>query len=67
MLFSNGQPDRGEGLEGLAEDGAAGPLGDALATVLGSPFAPGVAIVHTDPGVLFTTGEADRGVGLEEQ
>jgi hypothetical protein len=65
VLFSSGQPDRGEGLEGLAEDGAAGPLGDALATILPTPFAPGVAVVHTDPGVLFTAGEADRGAGLE--
>ncbi len=31
-LFTVGAPDRGEGLEGLAEDGAAGPLGEVLAS-----------------------------------
>ena len=35
--------------------------GDALAV----PLAPGVFVVHTDPGPLFTDGEADPGDGLE--
>lgn len=30
-----------------------------------SPLAPGVFIVHTNPAPYFTTGEADRGEGLE--
>lgn len=30
ILFEEGAPDRGEGLEGLAEDGAAGPLAESV-------------------------------------
>lgn len=43
-ILSRGEADRGLGLEGLAEDGAAGPLGEALAETAGvaSPLAPGV-------------------------
>ncbi len=33
-LFTPGTPDRGDGLEGLAEDGTAGPLGTHLAATL---------------------------------
>lgn len=57
-LFMEGEADRGEGLEGLAEDGTAGELGEALAdrTGLTSPIAPGVFAVHTGPGVLFDDG-----------
>jgi hypothetical protein len=29
-LFTSGQPDRGKGLEALAEDGPTGPLGESL-------------------------------------
>ena len=32
---------------------------------LATPFAPGVWVLHSDAGPLFTTGEADRGYGLE--
>lgn len=57
-LFTEGEADRGEGLEGLAEDGTAGELAEALTerTGLTSPIAPGVFAVHTGPGVLFDDG-----------
>ena len=32
---------------------------------LASPFAPGVWVLHSEAGPIFTTGEADRGNGLE--
>ena len=32
---------------------------------LASPFAPGVWVLHSEAGPIFTTGEADRGYGLE--
>ena len=32
---------------------------------LSTPFAPGVWVLHSDPGPLFTEGEADKGYGLE--
>ncbi|MDE0072170.1 MAG: spondin domain-containing protein [Caldilineaceae bacterium] len=34
-------------------------------SALATPFAPGVWVLHSDAGPLFTTGEADRGYGLE--
>ncbi|MDX1660438.1 MAG: spondin domain-containing protein [Gemmatimonadota bacterium] len=66
-LFTEGAADPGEGLEALAEDGVAGPLGMSLAerTGLTSPLAPGVFVVHDEPAPLFTTGQPDRGEGLE--
>ncbi len=66
-LFMPGEPDRGDGLEAIAEDGNPGALGDVLAdnTGLTVPFAPGVWAVHTEPEPLFTPGQPDRGDGLE--
>lgn len=64
-LFATGQPDRGEGLEGLAEDGTPGQLADALSIILPTPLSPGVYVIHTEAGPLFTVGEVDRGAGLE--
>ena len=68
-LFTAGQPDFGYGLESLAEDGDP----TTLAAVMGggdftTPLAPVVWVVHGDTmgaGVFFTSGEADRGQGLE--
>ena len=68
-LFTAGQPDFGYGLESLAEDGDTA----TLAEVMGSgdfttPLAPVVWAVHGETmgaGVFFTSGEADRGHGLE--
>ena len=66
-LFIAGMPDRGEGLEGLAEDGAVSGLNAELEnrTGLTSPIAPGVYAVHSGSSVLFTSGSMDRGEGLE--
>lgn len=66
-LFTAGSADRGEGLEGLAEDGSTADLGAALAARTGvtSVLAPGVFVVHRVPSVLFEAGAADRGTGLE--
>lgn len=66
-LFTSGQPDPGMGLEGLAEDGAAGNLGGALAAETGITqiLAPGVWAVHNGADPLFTDGQPDRGDGLE--
>lgn len=57
-LFINGQADFGMGLEGLAEDGAAGPLADALGAHVGvnTPLAPVAYTVHTELYPLFTPG-----------
>ncbi len=66
-LFTEGEPDRGLGLEALAEDGDPSGLAGALAaeTGIATPLAPGVYAIHRDPGVLFTDGEPDKGQGLE--
>ena len=32
---------------------------------LATPFAPGVWVLHSEPGALFVEGEADKGYGLE--
>lgn len=67
-LFSTGEPDRGEGLEVLAEDGDPGMLADALAgrTGLATPLAPGVYAVHqAGADILFTSDASDFGLGLE--
>jgi hypothetical protein len=66
-LFTAGQPDYGDGLEALAEDGDPSALGAALAAATGLtvPLSPGVWAVHTADAVLFTDGQTDRGDGLE--
>lgn len=67
-LFQSGALDYGQGLEAIAEDGnpaiSATVFGGIEGAVVG-PIAPGVFIVHSDPAPLFTTGEPDRGEGLE--
>jgi hypothetical protein len=57
-LFINGHADFGMGLEGLAEDGAAGPLADALGahTGVNTPLAPVAYTVHTELNPLFMPG-----------
>ncbi len=66
-LFTVGSADRGEGLEGVAEDGSNGALTSALASRTGvvGPIAPGVYAVHDQANVLFTNNTPDRGLGLE--
>lgn len=66
-LFTVGTPDRGEGLEGIAEDGSAAALGATLApqTGVSGILSPGAWAIHTSPSVFFSTGTPDRGEGLE--
>ena len=66
-LFGEGAPDRGEGLEALAEDGSVADLAAALGARTGvtSPLAPGVFAVHSNAVRMFTSGQTDEGLGLE--
>jgi len=66
-FFTVGQPDRGEGLEDIAEDGNPGNHNTALSGQSGLfvPFSPGIYMVHNQADPYFTVGEADRGQGLE--
>ena len=67
-LFTSGEMDRGEGLEGVAEDGGAADLGAVLEVETGysSPYAPGVFAIH-ESGInaLFESGNPDLDEGLE--
>ncbi len=67
-LFTPGAPDRGEGLEALAEDGMAADLAEAVGMRTGtaSPISPGLYVVHTGGNPLFTEGAVEPG-GLEAQ
>ncbi len=67
-LFTVGMPDRGQGLEHIAEDGNPTLLAELIAENSGItyPASPGVWVVHaagTRP--LFEEGSADYGEGLE--
>jgi hypothetical protein len=66
-LFNTGQPDRGQGLEALAEDGAPTLLAEELEDQTGLTvlLAPGAWVVFTEGEPLFSAGEPDRGHGLE--
>ncbi|MCY4019005.1 MAG: spondin domain-containing protein [Chloroflexi bacterium] len=68
-LFTSGQPDFGYGLESLAEDGNPATLAEVMGGGdFATPLAPVVWALHEDMmgvGVFFTTGEPDRGQGLE--
>ena len=66
-LFTVGQPDRGEGLEAVAETGGADALAASVAAKTGvsSPLAPGAFAIHSDGDAIFTQGQSDRGQGLE--
>lgn len=65
-LFTVGEPDRGEGLEGLAEDGTVSALTAAVEERSGltSLIAPGVYATHSGGPLLFRAGEA-ASAGLE--
>ncbi len=66
-LFTNGQSDRGDGLELLAETGSPAALAAAIGarTGLTSPIAPGAFAVHNVDSVLFGSGVAVLENGLE--
>ncbi|PHN01559.1 spondin domain-containing protein [Flavilitoribacter nigricans] len=65
-LFTEGEMDRGEGLEGVAEDGNTGLLGETIHAHTGiTPvLSPGAFVVHGGMDPLFSAGEMDRGEGL---
>jgi len=65
-LFTVGAPDRGQGLEAIAETGDVSGLAAALAPLSGvaTPLSPGVFVLHTGSAPLFTEGAPDRGQGL---
>lgn len=67
-LFTAGMPDRGEGIENIAEDGNPALLGAFTEGSSGVTFpaSPGVWAVHEAGGMpLFVNGEADFGDGVE--
>ncbi|MEO8414875.1 MAG: spondin domain-containing protein [Ginsengibacter sp.] len=67
-LFTAGQPDRGQGIEHIAEDGNPTDLGQFAAGVTGVlyPVSPGVWAVHKNGTMpVFTQGMKDYGNGLE--
>ncbi len=70
-LWTTGEADRGLGLEKIAENGNPEDLGAAVAgsAVMNVGLSPGVFIIHSDMHLapVFTTGEKDRGEGLEAQ
>jgi len=67
-LFTVGMPDRGKGLEHIAEDGNPTDLGVFATANAGItyPASPGVWVVHGGGSKpLFTSGMADYGDGIE--
>ena len=66
-LFTIGEADGGNGLEGLAEDGDAAPLAEFLGGVTGTttPLAPGAYAAHTDEVAFYELGTPDARLGLE--
>ncbi|CDF78596.1 conserved hypothetical protein [Formosa agariphila KMM 3901] len=67
-LFTEGEPDLGQGVENIAEDGDVTNLGNYTADNTGVtyPASPGVWVVHNDgTKPLFTEGAVDYGNGVE--
>ncbi|MEM7415104.1 MAG: spondin domain-containing protein [Gemmatimonadota bacterium] len=66
-LFTVGADERMEGLAAIAEDGDASALGMNVEgrTGITGPISPGVYASSTLPAVLFSSGSADFGDGLE--
>lgn len=66
-LFEDGKPDRGQGLERIAEEGNPDPLAASLEELTGfaTPVSPGVFVVHHGGQPIYSLGQPDRGVGLE--
>ncbi len=67
-LFTPDAPDRGQGLELVAESGRGQDLGAAMRALSGwsTPVSPGVFAVHRDPEPLYALGLPDLGLGLEQ-
>jgi len=68
LLFTVGQPDYGEGLEAIAEDGMPGELVNNLTekTGLTVPLSPGAFAVYNGKNPIFEEGEPAFNNGLEE-
>jgi hypothetical protein len=66
-FFTEGMPDRGKGLENIAESGDIAPLAATLPPLTGvaTGISPGVWVIHTSGSPLYTAGTPDRGMGLE--
>lgn len=67
-LFTQGEPDLGQGIENIAEDGSVTNLAAYTADNTGVtyPASPGVWVVNTQgTNPLFTEGVADYGDGIE--
>jgi hypothetical protein len=66
-LFEEGEPDRGLGLERIAEEGNPAPLAESLEELTGfaTPISPGVFVVHGEGEPIYTIGQPDRDQGLE--
>ncbi len=67
LLFETGQPDYGEGLEDIAEDGMPSMLAEHLGSITGiTPvYAPGAYAVYEGENPLFMSGSSATGNGLE--
>jgi hypothetical protein len=66
-FFTDGTPDRGKGLEGIAEGGAIATLAATLPPLTGvaTGISPGVTVVHAAGMPIFALGQKDRAQGLE--
>ncbi|MDN3669288.1 spondin domain-containing protein [Echinicola jeungdonensis] len=66
-LFTTGEPERGNGLEEIAEDGNAGPMGEFLPDKTGitNILSPGAFAVHTGGKPIYDEDTPDYGEGLE--
>lgn len=67
VFFTADQPSHVGGFDFLVESGQPDPLVDALRYSRGiaTPLSRGLFVVHRADGPLFTTGNADLGLGLE--
>ncbi|MBD3374560.1 T9SS type A sorting domain-containing protein [candidate division KSB1 bacterium] len=68
LLFAAGEPDQGQGLEAIAEDGNPNMLLNYLQSITGLPvpLSPGVWALHTLDAPFFTPGIMARDNGLED-
>lgn len=66
-FFEEGEADRDQGLERIAESGAPTDLAASIAELTGfaTPVSPGVFVVHAGGEPIYSTGQSDRGQGLE--
>ncbi|MGD8427312.1 MAG: spondin domain-containing protein [Balneolaceae bacterium] len=67
LLYTLGEPDYGDGLEGIAEDGNPGDLAPNIAeeTGLTVPISPGAFAVYSGSNPIFTAGQQAPDNGIE--